>query len=445
MHIAFATLLLATAVAGDCAADNCLRALRATQIPGRLQSAQSFCATFTKGSVVATAIPTYAAAACVKNQNADLPARISSACSCIAPSTTSASSITSAGATGACALVSSSSSAQRALSPAATPTVAAQLAHDCLNSVPLNKTAAIELVDAIEPYLEWQSDSAWKRDPPADYFYPPHDIFAYLASVKKNLQNDKYANEYEFQEDLYQVFARAHDGHFIMYPDALTRAFQWGRKISLVSISEDGTSIPQIKIYEDVISSPSTAAVVTQINGIDAATYVGDFAYTASFNQDADAAYNSMFYEKAFVAAVVSNGYFSGGGRVRYIYPGASTTFTFENGTTLTLDNIAQVKGNFAGVVDGSSFYQQFCTALTGTTGDVAAIATTEAATPPGAVAIGYPTPVVITNDSIVSGYYLDGVGYEDVAVIALLAFENESPLEFQQVAQQFFADAKAA
>lgn len=129
----------------------------------------------------------------------------------------------------------------------------------------------------------------------------------------------------------------------------------------------------------------------------------------------------------------------------RYIYPGASTTFTFENGTTLTLDNIAQVKGNFAGVVDGSSFYQQFCTALTGTTGDVAAIATTEAATPPGAVAIGYPTPVVITNDSIVSGYYLDGVGYEDVAVIALLAFENESPLEFQQVAQQFFADAKAA
>lgn len=39
----------------------------------------------------------------------------------------------------------------------ATPTVAAQLAHDCLNSVPLNKTAAIELVDAMEPYLEWQS------------------------------------------------------------------------------------------------------------------------------------------------------------------------------------------------------------------------------------------------------------------------------------------------
>jgi hypothetical protein len=44
-----------------------------------------------------------------------------------------------------------------------------------------------------------------------------------------------------------------------------------------------------------------------------------------------------------------------------------------------------------------------------------------------------------------VSGYYLDGAGFEDVAVISLLAFESESPLEFQQVAQKFFADAVKA
>jgi hypothetical protein len=66
-----------------------------------------------------------------------------------------------------------------------------------------------------------------------------------------------------------------------------------------------------------VVSEGATASVVTQINGIDAATYVANFAYTASFNQDADAAYNSMFFEKAFVAARVSHGYFSGGGRLR--------------------------------------------------------------------------------------------------------------------------------
>ena len=49
-----------------------------------------------------------------------------------------------------------------------------------------------------KPYLfaDMVSDTAWKKNPPADYFYPPHDIFGYLASVKANLQADKYANEY---------------------------------------------------------------------------------------------------------------------------------------------------------------------------------------------------------------------------------------------------------
>ncbi len=58
------------------------------------------------------------------------------------------------------------------LTSTATPLVSADLAHDCLKSVPLNKDAAIALVDAIEPYLEWQSDAAYKANPPADYPYP---------------------------------------------------------------------------------------------------------------------------------------------------------------------------------------------------------------------------------------------------------------------------------
>lgn len=41
--------------------------------------------------------------------------------------------------------------------PVVTPTVPAQLGYDCLNSVPLGKEAAIELVDSLVPYLEWQS------------------------------------------------------------------------------------------------------------------------------------------------------------------------------------------------------------------------------------------------------------------------------------------------
>jgi hypothetical protein len=79
--------LLPFAAASACHADNCLRALRATNVPGRLQAAQSFCAAFIAQTLTTTAsIPTYAVAGC----EGDVASRVSSACSCIATSTSPA-------------------------------------------------------------------------------------------------------------------------------------------------------------------------------------------------------------------------------------------------------------------------------------------------------------------------------------------------------------------
>lgn len=134
---------LATA-ATQCNADNCLRALRATQTPGRLESARAFCATYTQASVPSSAIPAYAVNACKANKNGAVSDRLSSACDCIAASTTSTTIAsptstsstaitTSSGSTSsgvitattspsvtleACALVSSSSRAQKSTAPA---------------------------------------------------------------------------------------------------------------------------------------------------------------------------------------------------------------------------------------------------------------------------------------------------------------------------------------
>lgn len=136
-------------------------------------------------------------------------------------------------------------------------------------------------------------------------------------------------------------------------------------------------------------------------------------------------------------------GYFAAGGRVRYIYPGSNTTFSFENGTTLVTENYANVKGDFTGVTDGKSFYQQFCVPVPfNSTNDTDATPTTQAPTPAIVTATGYPTPVVITNDTIVAGYYLSGPGFEDVAVLSLLAFESDSIPEFQAVSQTFLTGA---
>lgn len=145
-----------------------------------------------------------------------------------------------------------------------------------------------------------------------------------------------------------------------------------------------------------------------------------------------------MFFGKALNASASLSGYFAGGGRIGYIYQGPNTTFTFQNGTTLVLENTASIVGDMTGVVDGKSFYEKFCTPRdpeTGAPGE---------SDGDGQVP-GYPKPVLATKDGIVSGYYLEGEGLEDVAVIVLLAFESESPPEFQAVAHDFFAEAKAA
>ncbi|CAK7232613.1 hypothetical protein SEUCBS140593_008320 [Sporothrix eucalyptigena] len=477
-----ALLALPALAAASCNADNCLRALRATQTPGRLQNAQSFCSQYTATASAAVSIPSYAVEACQSNQVGPLSVRLSSACSCIVPATTghsssapvtspvsSASSVPSVTttsvsasptATEPCALASSAWAAQTSADPFAAVSIPAELAYNCLKSVPLHKDMAVQLVDAIEPYLEWQTDAAYKADPPADYFYPAYDMFAALAEVRANLLNNVYDSEYAFQIDLYlKVFGQGHDGHFVMYPDLLSRAFIYTRQRSLVSVSDDG-GLPVIKVYEDVVADPETASAVVQINGVDAVKYIEDTIYTASFNQDPDAAYNSMFFSKAVFGAGEGSGYFSGGGRIRFNYQGPTTTFTFANGTNATFTNTASVLSSLDGITDGESMFNTFCyganefkaagnsptssSASPYTPSSTSSVVSSPTASS-GVIVPGFPAPVDITDDAIVSCYFLDGYGFEDVAVISLLAFESESPAEFQAVTKNCIAQARAA
>lgn len=67
----------------------------------------------------------------------------------------------------ACASVAVLAASQTSLSPSATPTVPAELAFDCLNSIPFNQSAAVALLDSIDPYLQWQTTPEYLKDPPA--------------------------------------------------------------------------------------------------------------------------------------------------------------------------------------------------------------------------------------------------------------------------------------
>ncbi|KAF2755788.1 hypothetical protein EJ05DRAFT_478748 [Pseudovirgaria hyperparasitica] len=95
-----------------------------------------------------------------------------------------------------CAAVSSAVAAQPGV---ATPTVGAELAYECINSVPLNKTAALNLIQAVKPYFRWQSTTSWLKDPPAEYVakvQEPVDIFGELDVIEENVKS-KWTKEYE--------------------------------------------------------------------------------------------------------------------------------------------------------------------------------------------------------------------------------------------------------
>lgn len=67
-----------------CTADNCLRAMHAKTVKGRLQESQEFCCSFTEGfKADVKLVPTYAAEACGRN----IISRVSSACSCLPTAT----------------------------------------------------------------------------------------------------------------------------------------------------------------------------------------------------------------------------------------------------------------------------------------------------------------------------------------------------------------------
>ncbi|KAK8123083.1 hypothetical protein PG984_011753 [Apiospora sp. TS-2023a] len=377
-------------------------------------------------------------------------AQSSAAVLALASGVTAASSSTTATPTtdAPCAVVSAAWASQIAAAPSGTPTVDAKVAYECLNSVPVAKAEALRFVDELVPYLEWQSDTAWKKDPPAGYFYPGYDMFGELAAVRAGIAADKYESEYAWQADIYmRVTGPGHDGHLYVYSDVLTNALEFARPFALVSVSADGQSTPEIKVYDDVMNSPDTASTITKINGKDAATFIEDAIFAVSGNQDKDSAYNSMFYEKAF-AATKGTGYFKQGGRTRYVYPGPETSFTFANGTELELPNSALIKGNWTGVVDGKSFFATFAPYSDPTKASQTPTATPTplppVVTPTGVP--GYPKPVIVSSDFAVSGYFLDDKpGFEDVAVLAMLSFSPGDPAEFQRVVETFFDKAVAA
>jgi hypothetical protein len=331
--------------------------------------------------------------------------------------------------------------------------VPAGLAWDCINSVPLNATAAKLLLESLKPYLEWQSTIAVLKDPPAEYaekVQPAIDIMAEIEQIAEGIDAGKYANEYLFGWALYTAIQGAHDGHFTYVPESVGGIFQWGRRVPLVSVSEDGEQLPAVFAFEDVLGTQYknisyTPSAVVAIDDMEATKFLEALSQLGSL-QDRDALYNNVFYEIAQVGLGESGsgtGMFTGGGRGRYVYTGANTTLTFANGTERTIENFARVRFNFRQINTGEDLAKQWFDFGSAASAEVASVASTAANKVSGP---GYPDPVTIGPVNLINGYYVDGDAYEDVAVLSVPNFVGSSYAEqlFQQTSQEFIPKALA-
>jgi Peptidase family S41 len=254
------------------------------------------------------------------------------------------------------------------------------------------------------------------------------------------------------------VFSNAHDGHFYWLPDSVFDIIRFTRPMPLVSLSSDGQEEPSVFAYADVLlaakDSTFKPSPVVEIDGQEAEGYLQAFS-SASISHDPDALWNDMFYDLSQIAqggAGTATGGFSCSSFFSASYPGPQTKVTFDNGTTVTIQNKARKFVDFTGVTSGADLYNKFLTPTPAKEKQMKdklsklGKATGKEAGRSAAAnnLVGYPKPILQDSSHTVNGFYLDGAEYKDVAVLTVTSFEPTDLLEFQNVLSKFIAQAKA-
>lgn len=134
-------------------------------------------------------------------------------------------------------------------------------------------------------------------------------------------------------------------------------------------------------------------------------------------------------------------------------------TLTYDNGQQKTEESFTIIRAgaNFTGVQTGEDFYNRFCNP---NTTQAAATPTTKTPTnttaplpPPPPTIEGYPFPIVRDSGAnVTSGYFLNGTGYDNVAVLSVLGFAPQGNIDsveyltnFQKTVASFLSQSKQA
>lgn len=206
---------------------------------------------------------------------------------------------------------------------------------------------------------------------------------------------------------------------------------------SFASVSSDGTRLPEVFMLTAALRGNKGEldyhpSAVSKIDGVPVSKWLEDNAmYALAGPQDPDAMYNTQVYS-------LSGNLTGANGiqRTTFEIPD-SHTIKFRNGTEIVIENQVQINAehDFTKIENGDDVHKSFELPLPITTTSSAVQATnTSTATPTSDSTsatptpttdhiTNYPYPVVKDTYDIVSGYFLNDTGYEDVAVLSIRSF----------------------
>ncbi len=151
----------------------------------------------------------------------------------------------------ACKLAASAASAYFAEeTDAAQAVIPAELAYNCMRSIPNYQAPAISLLNSLRTYLEFQSSKEYLRTPPQGYLLPAVDLDTELDGIQEKVEAGGYDNEYDFQVDIVSLLLSTHDGHCSWQGDVYG-AFLFVRSVGLYAASSDGLEPPLVYVISE--------------------------------------------------------------------------------------------------------------------------------------------------------------------------------------------------
>lgn len=131
--------------------------------------------------------------------------------------------------------------------------VSADIALACQLSAPFDQKLSIEQIYYFVPYINFESDLAYLKNPPSTYLISAVDILGDLNDIRQNASAGIYTNQYAFDAAITNLVGKAHNGHFT-YTTGLIAAFEHHNIMPLVSISKDGLALPHVYVASKSLS-----------------------------------------------------------------------------------------------------------------------------------------------------------------------------------------------